>query len=127
MAHILVVEDDAPIADMYRFKLEQSGYQVTCAANGEEGLESAEKILPDLILLDLRMPVMTGEEMLAALRASEWGYNIPVAVLTNISKQEVPPHLRFLHVDRYIVKAHHTPAQVAGIAQEIIGVPVTAK
>jgi hypothetical protein len=64
---------------------------------------------------------MDGEEMLQKLRASEWGGTIRVAVLTNLSRNEVPANLQFLNVERYIVKAHHTPSQIVDIVSEIIG------
>jgi CheY-like chemotaxis protein len=71
------------------------------------------------------MPIMGGTEMLARLRAESWGSDARVIVLTNISKDEAPQALRFLHVDRYIVKAHHTPAQVIAIVREVLGKPAT--
>lgn len=117
---IAIIEDERAIAGMYRFKLEKEGYEVRCAYDGEEGLELAEKFRPDLILLDLRMPVMSGDEMLAKLRATDWGSEMRVVVLTNISKDEAPASLRLLRVDRYVVKAHYTPAQVVGIVDEIL-------
>ena len=117
---ILIVEDEVAIAHMYQFKLEQSGYEVACACNGAEGLELAEQIKPDLILLDLRMPVMSGDDMLEKLRTTDWGANIRVIILTNISKDEAPSKLRFLNVDRYVVKAHHTPSQIVQIVHEIL-------
>ncbi|HVV66860.1 MAG TPA: response regulator [Candidatus Saccharimonadales bacterium] len=120
MSKVLIVEDEAPIASMYQFKLEKSGHAVRCAYNGEEGLREAEKFRPALILLDLRMPVMNGEIMLEKVRKTVWGSNIRVIILTNISKAEAPSQLRFLDVDRYIVKAHHTPTQVAAIVDEVL-------
>jgi DNA-binding response OmpR family regulator len=120
MQKILIVEDEVPIASMYKFKLEKSGYIVRTAYNGEEGLQEAEKLRPELILLDLRMPVMSGDVMLEKIRKTEWGSSIRVIILTNISKAEAPSQLRFLDVDRYIVKAHHTPAQVASIVDEVL-------
>jgi CheY-like chemotaxis protein len=118
---ILVVEDDPQIQQIYQFKLENSGYEVRVADNGEQGLELAKAHKPPLILLDLRMPVMTGEEMLEKLRGTDWGAEIRVIVLTNISKDEAPRNLRFLAVDRYVVKAHHTPTQVVDIVREVLG------
>lgn len=90
------------------------------ASDGQEGLAVTEKFRPDIILLDLRMPRMSGDEMLAHLRSCDWGKDMRVIILTNISKSEAPLVLRFLRVDRYIVKAHHTPAQVLEIAQEVL-------
>lgn len=121
MVTILIVEDEPAISEMYRFKLTKEGYRVAVAGNGQEGLVACQAAPPDLILLDLRMPVMSGDEMLARLRATDWGADIRVIVLTNISKAEAPHNLRFLAVDRYIVKAHHTPAEVVKVVQEVLG------
>ena len=120
MAKILIIEDEVAIAHMYQFKLEQSSYEVKCAYDGAQGLRIAEEFAPDLILLDLRMPIMSGDDMLEKLRATNWGASIRVMVLTNISKDEAPSKLRFLNVDRYVVKAHHTPLQIVQIISEIL-------
>ncbi len=117
----VVIEDDHDLQFIYKLKLEREGFQVRTADNGEEGLVVIKDFDPDIILLDLMMPVMNGTEMLARLRAEDWGSNTRVIILTNISKDEAPAALRFLHVDRYIVKAHHTPAQVISIVHEILG------
>ena len=121
-AHKLaIIEDDRDLQFIYKMKFEAVGYKVMVAADGEKGLEVVENFRPDLILLDLRMPKMSGDEMLTRLRASDWGRDIRVIILTNISKSEAPPVLRFLHVDRYIVKAHHTPAQVVSVVRDVLG------
>ncbi len=120
---ILITEDNASLADIYEFKFSTEGFDVRVAHNGEMGLESAKAFLPHLILLDLRMPVMNGDEMLEKLRSEDWGGSMRVVVLTNISKDEAPRSLRFLGVDRYVVKAHHTPSQVVSIVRDILGVP----
>lgn len=120
-----VIEDDQDLQYIYKLKLEREGFAVKTASNGVEGLEIIKDFQPNIILLDLMMPVMNGTEMLSRLRAETWGSDVRVIVLTNISKDEAPQALRFLHVDRYIVKAHHTPAQVIEIVREILGKPVT--
>jgi CheY-like chemotaxis protein len=116
----VVVEDDSDVQFLYQRKLEQAGFTVFVAGNGEAGLAIIKEVRPDIVLLDLMMPVMSGPEALARLRAEEWASDIRVIVLTNISKDEAPPALRFLHVDRYVVKAHHTPSQVVSIVQEVL-------
>jgi DNA-binding response OmpR family regulator len=120
---ILIVEDNAALANLYGFKFEHENFVVRTAQNGEMGLAVTESFRPDLILLDLKMPVMNGDEMLERLRETEWGADIRVIVLTNISKDEAPGALRFLNVDRYIVKAHHTPAQIVDVARDVLGMP----
>ncbi len=117
---ILIIEDEPAICEMYRLKLTLSGFNVITAVNGQEGLSLCETEKPTLILLDLKMPVMNGEEMLAKLRKKDWGAAIKVIILTNISKDEAPHNLRLLNVDRYIVKAHYTPAQVVDIVHEVM-------
>ena len=119
---IAIVEDEQPIQFMYKLKLEREGFTVATASNGKEGLRLARTFRPDLILLDLRMPEMSGDEMLARLRQTDWGCGIRVIALTNISKNEAPQALRFLDVDRYIVKAHFTPSQVVAIVYEVLGI-----
>lgn len=110
---VAIVEDDQAISQMYRIKFEGEGYEVETAENGKLGLELAEKMKPDVILLDLMMPEMTGDEMLEKLRKESWGQNIKVIILTNMGEQEAPPILRELGVKRFIVKAEMTPRQVA--------------
>lgn len=117
---ILLVEDEESIRDMYVFKLNGSDYDVKIAENGKVGLHLASEWHPDLILLDIMMPVMNGGVMLEKLRAEEWGASIRVIILTNLSKSEAPTVLRFLNVDRYIVKAHSTPKEVIKVIQDIL-------
>ena len=119
---IAVIEDDRDLQYLYKLKLQMAGFDVATANNGQEGLEVIKTFQPDLILLDLLMPVMNGTDMLMQARAHEWGSDMRVVVLTNISKDEAPQGLRFLHVDRYAVKAHHTPNQVIEIIREILGI-----
>lgn len=121
----VVVEDNHDLRFMYQLKLEREGFTVASATNGHEALQVIERFRPHIILLDLMLPIMSGTEMLARLRTNEWASNIRVVVLTNISRDEAPQALRFLQVDRYIVKAHYTPAQIVSIVHEILGQPTT--
>jgi DNA-binding response OmpR family regulator len=120
MAKVAIVEDDQAISQMYRFKFEAEGYTVETAENGKLGLALAEHMKPDIILLDIMMPVMTGDQMLEALRASEWGKNIKVIILTNMGEQEIPPKVKELGVSGVILKADMTPKQVAEIVKKQI-------
>jgi two-component system alkaline phosphatase synthesis response regulator PhoP len=118
---IAIIEDDKAISQMYRFKFEADGYEVETAENGILGLELAEKMKPDIILLDVMMPEMNGDQMLAKMRATSWGKNIKVIILTNQGEQEIPPELRTLGVKRFILKADMTPRQVAEVVKEELG------
>ncbi|GAC1388087.1 MAG: hypothetical protein NVS1B7_7650 [Candidatus Saccharimonadales bacterium] len=118
---VAIIEDDLSLANMYALKFKANGFEAFTAANGDLGLELIKQIAPDVILLDIKMPVMSGDEMLLHLRSYEWGANIRVIIMTNISRSEAPRALQFLNVDRYIVKAHHTPSQIINIVQEVIG------
>lgn len=84
MAKILIVEDEVSLQEALESKLKSNNHTAIIAGNGEDGLRLALEELPDLILLDLLMPKMTGSEMLTKLRASgKWGEQVKVIVLTN--------------------------------------------
>ncbi len=121
MPRIAIIEDDQAIAQMYRFKFEAEGFEVQTAENGVLGLELSEKMKPDVILLDLMMPKMNGDEMLEKLRASEWGKKPKVIVLTNMGEQEIPQKVRDLGVSGIILKADMTPRQVADLVKKNLG------
>lgn len=118
MPKIAIIEDDLAIAQMYRMKFEAEGYKVDIAENGKLGLLLCEQMKPDLVLLDLMMPEMNGDEMLEKMRATDWGKNIRVVILTNVSEQEAPEKLKSLQVIAFIVKAEMTPKQVAELAKK---------
>lgn len=118
MYKIAIIEDDQAISQMYRFKFEADGYEVQTAENGRLGLELAEHMQPDIMLLDLMMPEMTGDEMLKKLRATSWGKNIKVIILTNMGEQEIPDGLRELGISGLILKADMTPRQVAEVVKK---------
>lgn len=117
---VLIVEDNVSILSMYEYKLRGRGYDVRSALNGKEGLDLAQSFVPSLILLDIRMPIMHGDEMLEQVHASSWGSSMSVIVLTNFSRSEAPMSLRVLGVDRYLVKAHYTPSQVVDVVAEVL-------
>ncbi|QQS19867.1 response regulator [Candidatus Saccharibacteria bacterium] len=120
MTRIAIIEDDQAISMMYRIKFEAEGFTVETAANGRLGLELAEKMKPDIILLDLMMPEMNGEEMLTKLRKTSWGKDIKVVILTNSGEEQAPPELKALGICRYIVKAEMTPRQVAEMVKTVL-------
>ncbi|HSX17809.1 MAG TPA: response regulator [Candidatus Saccharimonadales bacterium] len=118
MAKVAIIEDDLAIAQMYRLKFETEGFDAKIAENGKLGLTLCEQMKPDIVLLDLMMPEMNGDEMLEKMRQTEWGKHIKVIILTNVGEQEAPTALRDLNVSAYIVKADMTPKQVADLVKE---------
>jgi DNA-binding response OmpR family regulator len=79
---VLVADDDADIRELVAFKLEQEGYQVHTVADGEAALRAVGEVGPDLVLLDVMMPRLTGLEVCAALRADPETAAVPVILLT---------------------------------------------
>lgn len=121
MPKIAIVEDDQAISQMYRFKFEAENFDVDTAENGKLGLELVEKMKPDVILLDIMMPEMTGDEMLEQLRQMPWGKDIKVIILTNKGEQEIPESVKALNVSAIVLKADMTPRQVAELVKKHLG------
>lgn len=118
---IVIVEDDLAISQMYRMKFESDGFEIYLADNGRSGLELVEQVKPDIILLDLIMPEMSGDEMLATLRTKEEFIKTPVVILTNTESEKSQVEARMMGISAYIVKANETPSQVAAKVREILG------
>lgn len=118
---VAIIEDDLAISQMYRIKFEAEGFDVETAANGKLGLELCLEWHPDIILLDLMMPEMNGDEMLVKLRQDEWGEDVKVIILTNMGEQEAPEIIKTLNAKKFIVKAEMTPRQVAEVVKTELG------
>jgi len=99
MAKILIVDDEIQFIKMTQLRLESSGYEVIWAYNGEEGLSKAKSEMPDLIILDLMMPVMDGYTMLKELRMDGQIKNIPVMLCSAKMVQEIEEIRRKLGAD----------------------------
>jgi len=115
MAKVLVVEDQEEIAALLKFKLKNSGYDVILAENGKIGLESARNNQPDLIILDVMMPVMNGVETLKALKSDDNLKSIPVIMLTAQSSEPAVVEGFNLGADDYITKPFRTQEFVARV------------
>jgi DNA-binding response OmpR family regulator len=121
MPKIAIIEDDLAISQMYRFKFEAEGFTVETAENGKVGLELAKSMKPDIILLDIMMPEMNGDEMLKLMRDTPWGRDTKVVILTNKGEQEIPEDIKTLGVCAVILKADMTPRQVAELVKKQLG------
>ena len=111
-AKILVVEDEEFLLDLYETKLEESGYEVIKASNGEEGISLARLELPSLILLDILMPKVDGYEMLKSIKSNNKTRTIPVIIFSNLSqKEEIEKGLK-LGAKDFIIKTSVTPTEL---------------
>lgn len=79
---ILIIDDEAHILQVLSLKLQNSGYEVKTAVDGEEGFEIAREFRPDLVITDFQMPYMTGLDLCKALKGDELTANVPVLMLT---------------------------------------------
>lgn len=120
MTKIAIIEDDPVINQMYRMKFEADGFEVYMADDGKRGVEIVKSVQPDIILLDLQMPVMNGVEALTEIRSQDWGKNIPVLILTNLGEEEAPSEIKDLNITSYIVKAALTPKQVVARVKQAL-------
>ena len=112
MSKILLIEDDYSISTVYKIKFEHEGFECVQAYNGLEALKLLETITPDLILLDLKMPVMDGETFLEIFRKNYSNLHTPIIVLTNLNSSEAPKTIWHHDIVDYIVKAHTTPSEL---------------
>lgn len=104
--HILIVDDDEFVLRVFGGYLQNGGFELLYAHDGAEGREMARRFLPDLILLDLNMPVMDGFEVVTRLKSEELTKNIPIVVLTSVDvSKEAEKNLKELGVDKYIHKS----------------------
>ncbi len=104
MARILIAEDERDIRELITFTLEFGGFQVIAAANGQEAVELARQHHPDLIILDVRMPKMTGYEACRVLKSQEETRNIPVVFLSAKGQEAEIRQGMEAGADAYILK-----------------------
>lgn len=120
-AHVLLVEDDAFLANIYQKKFELERYKVTVVENGEKGLVEAKKKHPDIILLDILLPKLDGFAVLEQLKGDPATKDIPVILLTNLGqKDDVEKGLEAGAAD-YLIKAHFKPSEVLGKVERVLG------
>lgn len=102
---ILVIEDEEAYQKILSKKLTSEGFEVVCAQNGEDGFACAIKDHPDLIVLDIQMPVMNGLEMLRKLRQDTWGKNVKVIIISAFEEDNEVAHAVELNTFEYMVKS----------------------
>jgi len=117
---ILIIEDDKFLRELIAQKLIREGYEISEAADGEEGIKSLEKKKPDLVLLDLILPGMDGFEVLAKMKTKPILSEIPVIILSNLGqKDDIEKGLK-MGANDYLIKAHFTPDEIIAKIKEIL-------
>lgn len=101
---ILVVDDELDILQVVKFRLKKEGYEIIAAHNGQEALDLVKKEKPNLILLDLRLPVIDGYEVCRRLKSDEELKAIPIIFMTASSAGKVAEKTKELKADDYIIK-----------------------
>jgi DNA-binding response OmpR family regulator len=118
---ILLVEDDIQLAKMYSIKLKNDGFLVTEANNGLEAIESVSREIPDVILLDLALPKMSGFEVLKKLKEDKSLVDIPVVIITNSALEYDAKEAINMGAITYLLKFHFTPADLSNQIKELLG------
>lgn len=116
---ILIVEDDIPLNDAYKTILETANYTVHTAFNGEEALEVARQQSPDIIFLDLRMPVMDGIGFLKEYKPKQNHPDVHIIVFSNYDMQAEVDEAYELGADRYVLKALAAPNDLLKIVKDL--------
>lgn len=120
MASILVVEDDKDLNAAYKIILEKSGYTVKSAFDGKAALEVLKDYKPDLILLDLLMPIMGGLEFLQNYELTDKHPNVKVLIFTNMENSPEVTEAYKLGAHRCIIKSWTAPQNLARIISEAL-------
>lgn len=111
---VLLIEDDLDTLEMYRTRLEKDGYEVSVATDGEQGLNMATELLPDIVFLDIRLPKLDGLEVLQRLREQESTAGVPVVILSNYGEKDLVDRGLKLGALEFLVKAHTSPVELSG-------------
>lgn len=117
---ILLIDDDEAILKIFDLALKKEGYETEQAETGEEGLNKAKTINPNLILLDQVLPDMSGNEILKALKEQEETKNIPVVILSNFSQQELVKGAINEGAEDYIFKYQAEPHEVVAKIKAVL-------
>ncbi len=121
MARILIVEDNAALQKIYVTLLAKEGYDVECVGDGQQALESAEALPPDLILLDMMMPNLDGVGFLRAYDLKNKHPGVKVVVFSNTEMPEKVKEAMALGASRYMTKYNFAPKSIVELIRELVG------
>lgn len=120
MAKILIVEDDPLISRMYQRVFSFEGFEVEMARDGQDGFEKMQANKPNMVLMDIMMPRMTGIDVLRKMKADDKLKSLPVVVLTNLSGMKDAETAIELGAVKFIVKSDNKPTEVVKQIREIL-------
>ncbi len=120
---IVIVEDNVSLAEIYKTRLELLGYICFVAVDGKQALALIEKERPSLVLLDLMVPEIAGDQILKTMRTSEWGKDIKVLIISNLNEADAPAGLREQGISGYAVKANLSDDQLDQMVNNILKNP----
>lgn len=118
---LLIIEDDDFLRSLAVTKLEKEGYVMETATTGDAGLEQVMKLPPDLVILDLMLPNVSGFEVLEKIRANESTKDLKVVVFSNLGEEADIKRCMDLGVSEYLVKANFTLDELAEKIRMIVG------
>ncbi|HYW22831.1 MAG TPA: response regulator [Terriglobales bacterium] len=118
--HVLLVEDDPAVSDMYRVRLEMDGFRVLVAGDGETALRLIREIGPELVLLDYRLPRLDGPAVLRALREDAGTRGQAVVVLSAFDEPRLVAEGRGLGALDWLVKTHVTPSELTAVVRRFV-------
>ncbi len=125
MAKVLLVEDDINLRDVYFARLQAEGFELSVASNGEEALAMAVKERPDLIILDVMMPRISGFDVLDILRTTPEIAHTRVIMMTALGSSEDRERGEKLGVDKYLVKSQVTLEDVVATIKKVLQMPAS--
>lgn len=118
---VLVVDDESSIREIYKKEFTSAGFDVSVAVDGEDGLLRAGEQTPNLILLDVMLPKMSGIDVLKSLRKNPLTKDIPILLLTNLGEETIIKEGFSLGADGYLLKVSYTPSQVVDECRKFLG------
>ena len=117
---VCIVDDDENVREIYHTKFTQEGFEVLLAINGEEGMKIIREKKPDIILLDLQMPVKGGVEVLQDLSLDKELSRIPVIVLSNLDNEDAYKAVGQFETHFYLIKSLTTPQKAVDYVREVL-------
>lgn len=117
---ILIVEDDKSILDLYDRKFSNSGFKVIKAIDGAEGVEFFKSEKPDVVILDVMLPIMNGFEVLKKIKNLDEGKDVPIVILSNYGEMPNITEGLMGGAVEYLIKVEHTPEEVVEIVEDAL-------